>query len=102
MRKISGSAGGVLGGFGVMAIFHVWAFAPYVKPEGQFRIGIFFIANGVGSILDYWIWGKQNTLLRMVMNWAYEIYWAQYAAARCDIPDGLTAIDFKTICRTSI
>lgn len=100
MRKIFGPAGGVMGGFGVMAIFHVWAFVPYVKPEGLFRIGVFFIANGVGSIIDFWIWERRNTLLRVVVNWAYEIYWAQYTAARCDIPDGLIGINFKNICRT--
>ena len=100
MRKLFGPAAGVVGGFGIMAVFHMWAFAPYVKPEGLFRIGMFFMANGVGTIVDYWIWEKRNTPLRVVVNWMYEIYWAQYTAAKCDIPDGLIAIDFRNICRT--
>jgi hypothetical protein len=99
LRKILGSAGGIMGGFGVMAIFHAWSLAPYVKPEGLFRVAMFFMANGVGCIVDYWIWGKKNTWARVLVNWIYEIYWAQYTAAKCDIPDGLMAIDFKNLCR---
>jgi hypothetical protein len=99
IRRLFGPAAGVMGGFGVMAIFHVWSFAPYVRPDGLFRIAMFFLANGAGCIVDYWIWGRKNTWLRMVLNWIYEVYWAQYAVAKCDIPDGLMAIDFKNLCR---
>ena len=82
-----------------MAVFHVWSFEPYVGREGLIRIGLFFIANGVGSIVDFWIWGTKNTLVRIFVNWVFEVFWAQYAAAKCDVPDGLMAIDFKNICR---
>jgi hypothetical protein len=99
MRKLFGPISGVLGGFTLMAVFHVWALAPYVKPEGLFRVALFFMANGVGSIVDYWIWERRNTKTRIIVNWMYEVFWAQYAVAKCDIPDGLLAIDFKNICR---
>lgn len=99
IRKLFGPIGGVLGGFGVMAIFHVWALAPYVKPEGLVRVAVFFFANGVGSILDYWLWGKKITPERVIINWAYEIFWSQWTVAKCDIPDGLMAIDFRNLCR---
>jgi hypothetical protein len=83
-----------------MAGFHVWALVPYVKPEGLVRVAVFFLANGVGSIADFWMWGNRNTPERVIINWLYEIYWSQYAVAKCDIPDGLMAIDFRRICRS--
>jgi hypothetical protein len=99
MHKLFGPIGGVLGGFGVMAIFHVWSLAPYVRPEGLVRVALFFLANGVGSLADYWMWGKRNTPERVIINWMYEIFWSQYAIAKCDVPNGLAAIDFQRICR---
>jgi Membrane bound O-acyl transferase family len=99
MRKVFGPIGGVMGGFGLMAIFHVWALAPYVEPDGLFRVAVFFIANGAGSVADYWLWEKRNTWTRILVNWAFEVFLAQYTAAKFDIPDGLMAIDYKNICR---
>jgi hypothetical protein len=99
MRKLFGPAGGVVGGFAVMAVFHVWALAPYVPAEGLVRVAVFFMANGVGSIVDYWIWGAKDGWVRGLVNWGFEVFWAQWTVQKCDIPDGLFAIDFKNICR---
>lgn len=102
MRKVLGPVGGVMGGFGLMAIFHVWALAPYVDPDGLFRVAVFFMANGAGSVVDYWIWEKQNTWTRILVNWGFEVFLAQYTVAKFDIPNGLMAIDYKNICRAQI
>jgi hypothetical protein len=99
VRKVFGPIGGVIGGFIVMAIFHVWAFAPYLRPEGLYRVAVFFMANGVGCILDHGIWGERSTWTRVIVNWLYEVFWAQYTVRECDIPDGLLAIEFRNICR---
>jgi len=102
VRKFTGSpAAGVLAAFTIMAVFHVWAFAPYVSPQGLFRIGCFFVGNGVGCIVDFHLWGKKSTWTRTVVSWTYEIYLAQFTAAKCDIPDGLLATDFGRLCRPS-
>jgi Membrane bound O-acyl transferase family len=98
-RKLFGPAAGVLGGFAVMAIFHTWSFVPYVPPEGLFRMGCFFLANGLGCIVDFYLWRKRSTWVRTVVSWVYEIFWAQFTAAKCDIPDGVLAIDFRGLCR---
>lgn len=102
MRKIFGPIGGVIGGFALMAIFHVWSFVPYLRPKGLFRVGLFFLANGVGSVADYWIWGNRNTTLRVIANWMFEVFWSQYTVRECDVPDGILAIDYRNICRTKI
>ena len=99
MRKLFGPVGGVLGGFGVMAVFHVWALAPYVPPEGLWRVAVFFMVNGAGSIVDYWIWEKRNSWFRVVMNWGFEVLLAQWTVEKCNIPDGVFAVDFRNICR---
>src|SRR5271155_2142872 len=99
MRKLFGPAGGVVGGFAVMAVFHVWALAPYMPADGLVRVAVFFMANGVGSIVDYWIWGAKDGWVRGLVNWGFEVFWAQWTVQKCDIPDGLFAIDFKNICR---
>jgi hypothetical protein len=70
-----------------------------VEPDGLFRVAVFFIANGAGSVADYWFWEKRNTRTRILVNWAFEVFLAQYTAAKFDIPDGLMAIDYKNICR---
>src|SRR5579862_591120 len=100
VRKIFGPIGGVMGGFALMATFHVWAFAPYLRPKGLFRVGLFFMANGLGSVADYGVWKTNSTPLRVVVNWIFELFWAQYTVRECDIPDGILAVDFSKICRT--
>jgi len=99
MRKLFGPAGGVVGGFAVMAVFHVWALAPYVSAEGLVRVAVFFMVNAVGCIVDYWIWGTRDGWVRGLVSWGFEIFWAQWTVQKCDIPDGLFAINFKNICR---
>jgi len=102
MRRLFGPVGGVMGGFGLMALFHVWALSPYVEPVGLSRVAVFFMANGAGSVADYWVWERQNTWTRVVVNWAFEIFLAQYTVAKFDIPDGLLRIDYRNICRVQI
>jgi hypothetical protein len=102
IRKLFGPVPGVLAGFGVMAIFHVWSLAPYVKPEGLLRVALFFMANGVGCVIDYAIWGERSTVLRTIVSWIYEIYWAQYTIAKCDLPGPWIEIDFEHMCRTRL
>ena len=82
-----------------MAVFHVWALAPYVPPEGLWRVTVFFLVNAVGCIIDFWIWGEKDGVLRVIVSWGFEIFWAQWTVRKCDIPDGVFAIDFKNICR---
>lgn len=99
LRKLFGPIGGVLGGFGLMAIFHVWGLVPYVPREGLFRVFVFFMANGVACVLDYAVWKERNTWLRTVVSWIFETAMAQWAVDKCDIPDGLWSIDYGNICR---
>lgn len=102
MRRIFGPMGGVIGGFALMGLFHMWSFAPYLNPMGLFRVGLFFLANGVGCVLDYGIWKNRNTPLRVMANWMFELFWSQYTVRECKVPDGIVAIDYKNICRTKV
>ena len=67
--QIHGSpAAGVLAAFTIMADFHVWVFAPYMSPEGLFRIGCFLLGNGVGYIVDFCFGRKKRTWTRKIVG----------------------------------
>lgn len=51
---------GVLGAFGLMAAFHIYALSPILNREGLTRIGVFFMLNGVATVSEGAIWGHKK------------------------------------------
>jgi hypothetical protein len=51
---------GVLGAFGLMAAFHMYALSPILNREGLTRIGVFFMLNGVATVSEAAIWGHKK------------------------------------------
>ena len=71
---------GVLGAFGLMAVFHVYALAPILPQESLFRIGFFFVINGVATVGEIFVWGNRHHWLKTVLAWAFEITIATWTA----------------------
>lgn len=51
---------GVLGAFGLMAIFHIYALSPILDREALVRIGVFFMLNGVATVSEAAFWGHKK------------------------------------------
>ncbi|KAF2739274.1 hypothetical protein EJ04DRAFT_508978 [Polyplosphaeria fusca] len=91
-------AAAVFSGFLLMAIFHVYALQPMLTEEGEWRIGMFFILNGVFTVIEVAIWGKKRHWFRAVMAWAIELSLSSWAVAAVDVADGVLEADWKDLC----
>lgn len=91
-------AAGVLGAFALMGAFHMYALAPILDHEGLYRIGMFFVLNGLGTVVEALIWGTRRHWVKAVLAWAFETTVASWAAAGCGIPNGLSKIRWREVC----
>lgn len=89
---------GVLGAFGLMAIFHVYALSPMINSEGLMRIGMFFLLNGVAAVAEAMIWGHKRHWLKTVFAWSFEVAIASWTAQAVRIPNGLSKIPWHEMC----
>lgn len=89
---------GVIGAFGLMGLFHMYALQPILRPEGLIRIGLFFLLNGVAVVVEAMIWGKKRHWLKALLAWVFEACIASWAASYMSIPHGLSKIPWKEIC----
>lgn len=91
---------GVLGAFGLMAIFHIYALYPILNREALMRIGVFFMLNGVATVSEAAIWGHKRHWLKAAMAWLCETILASWAASGLNIPNGLSRIPWRELCDT--
>ncbi|KAF2118486.1 hypothetical protein BDV96DRAFT_387455 [Lophiotrema nucula] len=89
----------VVSGFGLMAWFHVYALEPLLSQEGKWRIGVFFIGNGIFTVVEVAIWGKKRHWLRALIAWAIELSLSSWAVAAIEVADGVLAADWRGLCR---
>jgi hypothetical protein len=89
---------GVIGAFGLMSIFHMYALQPILSREGLIRVGLFFILNGVATVIEAMIWGSKRHKLKTLLAWAFETAVATWAASGMNIPHGLWSIRWEEIC----
>ncbi|KAH8602781.1 hypothetical protein B0O99DRAFT_604297 [Bisporella sp. PMI_857] len=89
---------GVLGAFGLMAIFHVYALSPLLNKECLNRIGVFFLLNGVATISEAAFWGHRKHWLKTTMAWMFETSIATWVANGLNFPNGLSKIPWREIC----
>lgn len=81
-----------------MAIFHVYALSPILSyPELQ-RIGLFFIINGLGTVVEAMVWQHKKHWLRALMAWVFELSVSSWTAAGVGIPQGLGRIPLRDMC----
>jgi hypothetical protein len=90
---------GVLASFSFMAVFHMWTLAPLLSLEGVKRMGLFFVINGVLTVMEVAIWGKRRHWLRAVLAWASEVAIASWVAMAVPFAEGLMHLDWRGICR---
>jgi hypothetical protein len=89
----------------ILVVWHAWSLVPLVPLQGQVRLTLFFILNGAGTVADFTIWGpahENDTIVRRICSWLLCIFLAQWTVAKCNIPDGMRAIDWTNLCGTRI
>ncbi|KAI9825261.1 MAG: hypothetical protein M1832_001295 [Thelocarpon impressellum] len=95
--KVARSAG-ILGAFVLMAAFHVYALEPLLPRRSTVRIGLFFLLNGVGTVVEGAIWGRRRHWAKTALAWVFEIWLASWTAEVAHIPKGLGKIAWHEIC----
>jgi hypothetical protein len=88
----------VLGAFGLMAIFHVYALTPIMDSAGLQRIGLFFFLNGVATVAEALVWGHKKHWFKTLMAWVFEVVVASWTAEAARIPNGLSKIPWREMC----
>lgn len=81
-----------------MAIFHVYALLPILTDEALFRIAMFFILNGVATVIEAAVWGTKKHWVKAVCAWIIETGLATWTASGMDIPNGLSKIPWRELC----
>ncbi|KAF2799135.1 hypothetical protein K505DRAFT_321387 [Melanomma pulvis-pyrius CBS 109.77] len=88
----------VVASFVLMAAFHVYALAPLLSLEGRKRIGVFFVGNGVLTVLESVVWGRRRHWLRAGMAWGVELALASWTVGAAEVADGVLAVDWRALC----
>jgi uncharacterized membrane protein HdeD (DUF308 family) len=76
----------------------MYALAPLLSRHALFRVGLFFIINGIATVAEAFAWGKRRHPLKAVLAWIFETSIATYTASAIDIPNGLSKIPWREMC----
>ncbi|KAF2806890.1 uncharacterized protein BDZ99DRAFT_448507 [Mytilinidion resinicola] len=90
---------GVLASFSFMAIFHMYTLAPLLSQEGVKRIGLFFVVNGIVTVIEVAVWGKKRHWVRAALSWIGELVIASWVVMAVPFAEGLMNLDWRGICR---
>ncbi|KAF1997501.1 hypothetical protein P154DRAFT_496914 [Amniculicola lignicola CBS 123094] len=92
----------VIVAFSLMAVFHMYTLAPLLSAEGTKRVGVFFVANGVGTVGERVVWGKRRGLGRAVATWGFELVVASWVVAEVEVAEGMLRGDWRGLCRGAV
>jgi hypothetical protein len=70
---------GLLAAFALSGAWHAWSVVPLGGNKLAFRVGMVFVGQGLGCILENVIWGRRETYLRRATAWAWGLGWAGWA-----------------------
>lgn len=89
---------GVIGAFGLMAVFHVYALSPILTNQALQRIGLFFFLNGIATVSEAMVWGHKKHWMKAILAWGFETALASWTASGINIPNGLSTINWGAAC----
>ncbi|WEW58570.1 hypothetical protein PRK78_004038 [Emydomyces testavorans] len=89
---------GIIASFILMGFFHVYGLAPLLPFDALLRISAFFFLNGVGTVMEDAVWGRQAHWGKTVMAWVFELAIASWTVEGLSVPRGLRSISWKHIC----
>ncbi|KAF1959299.1 hypothetical protein CC80DRAFT_523979 [Byssothecium circinans] len=89
----------VVASFGLMAVFHMYSMTPVLSDEGRRRVGWFFVANGVATVVEVAVWGKRRCWVRGAFAWGVQLGLASWTVARAEVADGVLGADWRGLCR---
>lgn len=89
---------GVIAAFGLMGIFHVFALSSILPRHSLIRVGLFFLLNGIGTVMETILWGKRKHWVKTVLAWTFETILATWTAQAAHIPNGLSKIPWRDMC----
>ncbi|KAF2468178.1 uncharacterized protein BDR25DRAFT_290844 [Lindgomyces ingoldianus] len=92
-------AAAVVASFSLMAAFHVYALAPLLSDEGRKRVALFFVGNGVLTVLEVAVWGKRRHWVRAVVAWVVELVLASWVVQAVEVADGVLEADWRGLCK---
>ncbi|KAI9848955.1 MAG: hypothetical protein M1837_005844 [Sclerophora amabilis] len=89
---------GVMGAFGLMAIFHIYALQPILPRSSLRRIGLFFLYNGIATVGEAAVWGRKKHWTKTLIAWTFETCLAAWTVQAAYIPRGLDNVPWKDFC----
>lgn len=99
LPRAAARSAGVLASFMLMAIFHMHALAPLLSYEGLKRIGLFFVGNGVLTVVEVIVWGRRKHWARAAAAWIIQTAFASWVVMAIPFAHGLMELNWKEICR---
>ncbi|EEP76573.1 predicted protein [Uncinocarpus reesii 1704] len=89
---------GIIASFMLMGFFHVYALTPLLPLDALLRISAFFFLNGVGTVMEEAMWGRQVHWGKTLLAWVFELAIASWTVEGLSVPKGLRSISWKNIC----
>jgi hypothetical protein len=90
---------GVIGAFGLMGIFHIYALSPLLPSDALNKIGLFFFFNGIATVAEAMIWGHKKHWARAALAWIFETVVSTWTVNGIYIPNGLSSIPWTEVCK---
>jgi hypothetical protein len=79
LSRVAGRSLGVVGAFALSGAWHGWAVIPWDGYTLALKVGMMFVMQGVGCLLEWGIWGRRKTLAKRACAWVWALGWAGWA-----------------------
>jgi hypothetical protein len=89
---------GVIASFTLMGFFHVYGLSPLLPMDALIRVSVFFVLNGVGTVIEKAIWGRRKHWGKTLLAWVFELAIASWTVEGLSVPNGLRNIAWSNVC----